>query len=239
MTEYEWYGVYDAEGNEVDDPDMGLGRIAEETVTVHHEAVEEIEEVGHEGKVIAEYPNGGRDVEWVVDVQGVEGREAYDESVTIYRHTPYTEDELAEIAAQRAEAEAEAAYMGQLRTAASFAVASLSLDDDRAMAVSMLYPSWGEGERCEAGDIRRYGGVLYRCLQAHDAQASRAPDAAPSLWKRIGEPDPSGAFPWVQPLGATDAYAKGDRVTHGGKAWVSDIDANVWEPGVFGWSEEA
>ena len=26
-------------------------------------------------------------------------------------------------------------------------------------------------------------------------------------------------------------------VTHGGKTWVSDVDGNIWEPGVYGWTE--
>ena len=42
---------------------------------------------------------------------------------------------------------------------------------------------------------------------------------------------------WKQPTGAQDAYSKGDKVSHSSKHWVSDYDANVWEPGVYGWSE--
>lgn len=30
---------------------------------------------------------------------------------------------------------------------------------------------------------------------------------------------------------------KDDKVIHNGKTWVSDIDNNVWEPGVYGWNE--
>lgn len=48
---------------------------------------------------------------------------------------------------------------------------------------------------------------------------------------------------WVQPTGAHDAYAKGSQVTHNGERYVSQIDANVWEPGVFGseslWTKQA
>ena len=48
---------------------------------------------------------------------------------------------------------------------------------------------------------------------------------------------------WVQPTGAHDAYAKGSQVTHNGERYVSRIDANVWEPGVFGseslWAKQA
>ena len=38
-------------------------------------------------------------------------------------------------------------------------------------------------------------------------------------------------------LDSTKTYSKGDHVTHNGKTWVSDYDNNVWEPGVFGWTE--
>lgn len=47
---------------------------------------------------------------------------------------------------------------------------------------------------------------------------------------------------WVQPSGATDAYPLGAEVTHNGKAWVSKVAANVWEPGAVAdtiWAEKA
>jgi hypothetical protein len=47
----------------------------------------------------------------------------------------------------------------------------------------------------------------------------------------------TGLPQWVQPTGAHDAYALGAQVTHNGKNWESTVDANVWEPGVFGWVE--
>lgn len=56
------------------------------------------------------------------------------------------------------------------------------------------------------------------------------------MWTPIG--NPLEEFPeWVQPLGAQDAYSKGAKSAHGGKRWVSDVDGNVWEPGVYGWTE--
>ena len=42
---------------------------------------------------------------------------------------------------------------------------------------------------------------------------------------------------WVQPTGAHDAYAQGAKVSHNGKKWTSDIAANTYEPGVYGWTE--
>lgn len=43
---------------------------------------------------------------------------------------------------------------------------------------------------------------------------------------------------WVQPKGAHDAYSKGSKVAHKNKHWISNIDSNVWEPGVSGWTEQ-
>jgi hypothetical protein len=28
---------------------------------------------------------------------------------------------------------------------------------------------------------------------------------------------------------STNAYSKGDKVTHSGKTWISDVENNVWE----------
>ena len=54
-------------------------------------------------------------------------------------------------------------------------------------------------------------------------------------WREItadGEAPPD----WVQPTGAHDAYMKGDQVTHKDGVWTSDINSNVWRPGVYGWT---
>ena len=60
------------------------------------------------------------------------------------------------------------------------------------------------------------------------------PEQVPAIWKRVFlEEWPE----WIQPTGAHDAYAQGAKVTHNGKKWTSDVNANVWEPGVYGWTE--
>lgn len=91
-------------------------------------------------------------------------------------------------------------------------------------------------ETAYAVDTRvQYRGGLYRCVQAHTSQEDWAPDITPALWTRMSlEEWPE----WVQPTGVHDAYNTGDKVRHNGKHWVSEVDANVWEPGVYGWSEE-
>jgi hypothetical protein len=59
-------------------------------------------------------------------------------------------------------------------------------------------------------------------------------------WRETAKVAPDGTVApptWVQPLGAQDAYPKGAVVTHNGFTWTSDLAANVWEPGVFGWTK--
>lgn len=112
---------------------------------------------------------------------------------------------------------------------------SAELPDSDAFDAAELFPMWALKDYA-VGDRVQYEGNLYKCLQAHTAQSDWTPDAAPSLWVRID--DPSIEWPeWVQPQGAHDAYAAGDKVSHNGKHWISTADANIWEPGVFGWSE--
>lgn len=100
-----------------------------------------------------------------------------------------------------------------------------------------MFAPWAVPVNYQPGNIRRYGGKLYRCLQAHISQESWTPDAAPSLWVAIA--DPMEQFPaWNQPIGAMDAYPKGAQVSHKDRHWISDVDNNVWEPGVYGWTEQ-
>lgn len=49
---------------------------------------------------------------------------------------------------------------------------------------------------------------------------------------------PAEGAEWVQPAGAHDAYVAGDVVEYAGRAWVSVVTPNVWEPGVTGWREQ-
>lgn len=89
--------ILDENNVEIMEPDSGLGHLVEDRIFVaHHEAIEAVEEQGH-WVVIAEYPNGGKDVDWIVDVPAVEAAEAWDEYENILRFVPYTEEELAEI----------------------------------------------------------------------------------------------------------------------------------------------
>ena len=93
--------MYDEQGNPVTDYDPAKGRLEIQKRIHHHEAVEAVEEQGH-WETVAEYPEtGGKDVQWVVDVPGVGAREAWDEEGTYWLYIPYTEEELAQMEADR------------------------------------------------------------------------------------------------------------------------------------------
>ena len=114
-----------------------------------------------------------------------------------------------------------------------------SLTDAEAITATCLYPKWsGNSIAYVKGQRVQDDGVLYTVLQAHTSQPDWKPTAAPSLFAKVLIPDPTVIPEWEQPE-STNPYAKGDKVTHNGKTWVSDIDGNVWEPGVYGWTEVA
>lgn len=99
-----------------------------------------------------------------------------------------------------------------------------------------LFPEWAYPITYKTGQICRYNGLLYKCIQEHTSQMSWTPTDAVSQWVMIA--DPREEWPeWKQPIGSFDTYKAGDKVTHNEKHWVSGTDNNTWEPGVFGWNE--
>lgn len=126
----------------------------------------------------------------------------------------------------RAEANA---YRSKIEAAAS------TMTDENALTAIELFPAW-ELKAYVVGDRVRYNSTLYKCIQAHTAQADWTPDAAPALWVAVSV----DAWPeWVQPTGAHDAYHLGDKVSYHGKHYICTADANVYAPGVYGWEEVA
>lgn len=114
--------------------------------------------------------------------------------------------------------------------------AAQSLDDTSALEAPNLFPKWAEGVVYTKGMRVRYNEVLYSVLLDHTSQADWTPEAAPSLFAKVLIPDENVIPEWEQP-DSTNPYMAGDKVTHNGKTWVSDLDNNVWEPGVYGWTE--
>ena len=220
------------------DIDLNLGSVrTERRLVAHHEATPAVAEVSHWEDVPTS--DGSRVQVKVVDSPALPARDAWDEYETVGVFHPYTDEELEAQAAERAEAERSKAVESQTGMALMMLVnaQAASLSDGQALELDALFADWAAGTDYKTGDIVRYKSGLWRCLQPNTAQDIYPPDGYVAGWKRIGEPDASGVFPWSQPLGATDAYMKGDKVTLDGPTWVSIVDWNVWTPGEYGWEK--
>lgn len=122
-----------------------------------------------------------------------------------------------------------------LRIRANIESGVQSIPDESALETVSLFPVWRSGVAYTVGYRVRYDDILYRCITAHESQETWTPDVSPSLWARVLVED-GKILPWEQP-DSTNPYMTGDKVIHNEKIWVSDLDNNTWEPGVYGWSE--
>ena len=110
------------------------------------------------------------------------------------------------------------------------------IDDVTASEHPEMFEDWKTDIQYKAGHLRKYNGLLYRCISDHTSQIDWTPDVSVSLW--VLTSDPAEEFPaWSQPVGAHDAYMTGDKVTHKDKHWISTVDNNTWEPDVYGWEQ--
>ncbi len=118
--------------------------------------------------------------------------------------------------------------------------AAISLDDADALEAINLFPVWdvNKEDGYKKDERVRYDNILYKCLQDHIPQENWTPVAASSLWAKVLIPDENIIPEWEQP-DSTNSYQIGDKVTHNGKTWENTVANNVWEPGVYGWSEVA
>lgn len=106
---------------------------------------------------------------------------------------------------------------------------------EQKLTLMALYPKWIVGTAYIVGDELQYNNLLYQVIQAHTSQVDWTPDIVPALFKVI---QLEGVIPdWVQPIGSSDAYKKGDKVIFETKTYESLIDANVWSPTAYpaGW----
>ena len=110
------------------------------------------------------------------------------------------------------------------------------LEDTIALKNIELFPMWEENKQYEVDIKVRYNNILYKCLQPHNSIQSWNPADAISLWAKVLIPDPEIIPEWEQP-GSTNPYMKDDKVKHLNKTWISIIDYNVYEPGIYGWNE--
>lgn len=132
----------------------------------------------------------------------------------------------------------------EFRKAMQFFTQGLDTDSqmDKILMIPSVFPSYAVGVDYKAKEVFSYGvnsvghPQLYQVLQDHTSSAEWTPDTATSLYKKIGIS--KGGYPeWVQPLGASDAYNKGDIVSYNDVLYRSLIDGNVWNPEQYstGW----
>lgn len=245
--------ILDAHDNELklEDIDLNAGKLVDETITVHHDAVEGVEEVSHV-EVLKEYyetgPDGtpvldedghkivfGKDVKTIIDVPGVEAKDAWDEQEKIQRYVPYTAEELDKIAKEKTDAQASAAVADAEKSAIRLIMQKIapSLSTDELMQVAAILPNWDASKTYTEADIVRYQQSLYQAID--EVPANTVPDVATDKWTNMTKPV-DGVARWIQPNSAENAYDSAAVVMHDDEQWSSDEDYNMHEPGVEGWT---
>ena len=124
--------ILDETGAVIESPDLTLGYLTDDTEEITHPAVEGVEELFHY-ETVAEYPNGGKDVQKIVDRPGVQAQEEWVEQVPIQKYIRYTAEELAAQEEERKKAEA------REKLPETVAALRAALDDADAMTVDHEY----------------------------------------------------------------------------------------------------
>lgn len=90
--------IYDETKTEIlkyDDLDLSNGYLKDDVLITHIDEIEPVEEVGHY-EIVKEYPNGGKDMQWIVDVEKVDGVEEHDEEEQIQVYIKYSKEYIEE-----------------------------------------------------------------------------------------------------------------------------------------------
>lgn len=106
--------IYDENMQPIENPDLMKGWLELKKRTVEHAAIIGVKEAGHY-EVIAEYPNGGKDIAWVIDVPEVKAQKAWSEEVVYQVYHPYTQEELDKMAEPTAEEKEKTLLKAQIR----------------------------------------------------------------------------------------------------------------------------
>lgn len=101
------------------------------------------------------------------------------------------------------------------------------------------YPLWQQPESTNpymTGDIVTFGGQLWTSVIDNNVWAPGIYgwDIYQEEQPEPGPDEPTAIPEWAQP-DSTNPYMSGDKVRHNGSIWQSNVDNNVWEPGVYGW----
>lgn len=213
--------IFDENGIEIEFPDLEKGHLKNDVLLIkHHPAVEAVEEQGHY-ETVAEYPNGGKDVAWIVDVPGVEGREAWDETEDILRYVAYTETELRIREFEKNRQPLTFTELLELLLAQT--ANTLTVDDNTALRMRQFYPEWEPSIVLAAGDRVRWTDSLWKVLQGHTTQEGWEPENVPALFERIDETH-AGTLEDPVPYDGNMALVKGLYYYQGGQFFLCARD---------------
>ena len=100
---------------------------------------------------------------------------------------------------------------------------TLEVDDQAALRMLSYYPEWAAGQDYTAGYKAQYGGILWRCVQAHASQTGWEPENAPSLWTEICESH-AGTLIDPIPYSGNMALENGKYYIQGGVTYLCNRD---------------
>ena len=101
---------------------------------------------------------------------------------------------------------------------------TLDVDDNTALRMTEFYPEWTSGQAYTAAYKVRYGGKLWRCMQAHTAQSGWEPSTATaSLWEQICESH-DGTLADPIPYSGNMALENGKYYTQDGATYLCTRD---------------
>lgn len=258
--------ILDQNDQEVTDPDLTLGHLEPEKVFLqHHEEIPEQLPVTRVDTDNPYYvgPNGGKLVPTIIISEYQPRVPAYDEYEDILRYILYTEEELAEIEAQKKaeeeaqkEAEEQAKREEEARIFAERtqnAIQTLSLmvmpemsfaetSDPKTTELYPLYPEWEVNHEYKKGDpFKRTVDEEVRYFRTSQDIVSTdiykpGDPGTESLYYEI-ELASDGIMVWRQPSGDHDAPRKGDQVhypTADDPVYESILDVpNSWSPDAY------
>lgn len=113
-----------------------------------------------------------------------------------------------------------------------------NMTDEEAIERPILFANWKPGISYTTGARVRYGGRIFKVIQAHTSTEEWTPSRATSLFTEILTDESGEPREWVQPS-STNPYLTGDKVIYNGKIYESLIDNNIWSPADYpsGWRE--
>ena len=103
------------------------------------------------------------------------------------------------------------------------------MTDEEAIERPFLFPNWKVGVEYSINTRIRYGGRIFKVLQAHTSTEEWTPSRATSLFAEILISENNEPQAWVQPS-STNPYLTGDKVIYNNAIYQSLIDNNVWSP---------